>query len=90
MQVQAYKNCKNFSFQNPKNSKSTSVQKNNNQKLKTALKFGGSMALATIAGDAIFFNKNWRGKGKIPTIINSVLDGAVIGSITALFHYAGA
>ena len=48
------------------------------------------MALATIAGDAIFFNKNWRGKGKIPTIINSVLDGAVIGSITALFHYAGA
>ena len=64
-------------------------QSDSNNRLKSALKFGGSMALATIAGDAIFFNKNWRGKGKIPTIVNSVLDGAAIGSITALFHYAG-
>lgn len=64
-------------------------QSDSNNRLKPALKFGGSMALATIAGDAIFFNKNWRGKGKIPTIVNSVLDVAAIGSITALIHYAG-
>ncbi len=47
------------------------------------------MALATVAGDIIFFNKNWKGKGKIPAMVSSVLDGAAIGSITSLMHYAG-
>lgn len=64
-------------------------QSNSNNRLKSALKFGGSVSLATIASDAIFFNKSWKGKGKVPAIVNSVLDGAGIGAVTALMHYAG-
>ena len=62
---------------------------NDSSRLKSALKFGGGMAFITIASDFIFFNKNWRGKGKLPTIVNSVLDGAAIGVISAFANYAG-
>lgn len=70
--------------------KAKKEQEKRQNRFKSALKCGGTAAGAVIAGNVIFFNKSWKGKGnKIPSTVKALYNGLLGGALIGTGYHAG-